>query len=182
MLPYTRSAKESERPNNQENFTTLKMLETPYKANALSSETDNSSRSINNNHLNVNYRYVQYAAYNDPNYIALFSDSSVDYMLEEVTKRLKGVHPEGKNIIVPRETLLGVADSFYQNTKYTLAMLQEMVILHIVEQIKNDYEITQQNDKLNPWVQLYSVDTSLRQFNDYKLNERRRVWSHSWNY
>jgi hypothetical protein len=183
MLPYYRSPIESIFPNNNENAKTLSMIETPFKNNTISSYTDNNVYAIDNtNHINVWYRNTAYTASNDPNYTELFSDSNINWMSGQITARLKGVHPEGKNIIVPNKSILGVMDSWYQSTQLTFEMLKEMVILHIVEQITNEYELTAQNSRLSPWVQKYSIDTGLKQFNDIKLNENRGTHFYSWNY
>lgn len=184
MLPYIRTSAQSLPPYNQENTRTLKMLETPYKVNALSSSTDNSEYAIDTNHVDIWYRYPQFTASNDPDYTTLFSQASVNWMSAQITLRLKGVHPDGKNIVVPDNSILSVADSWYAGTQLTIEMIQEMVILHIVNQIRNDYELTQQNDKLSAWVQLYSMDTGLNKYdtNMIKLNERRGTHWYSWNY
>jgi hypothetical protein len=167
---------------NEENIRTYDMTVTPYQVNALSSSTDNSDRDVDTNAVNVWYRNVAFTSANDPAYTKLFSQPSVNWMSAQITLRLKGVHPDGKNIVVPDYTILSVADSFYQGTQLTIEMLQEMVILHIVDQIRNDYQLTQQNDKLSIWVTNYNMDSGLRKFNDYKMNEKRGTYFHSWNY
>ena len=182
MVPYYRFAGESTSSMNNENFQIWDMITTPYKLNSYSSSSDNSNKAVDTNHVNAWYRYTQYAAINDKNYTDLFNKTSLNYMSYQITIRLDGVHPEGKNIVVPENMILSVADSFYQGTQNTLAMLQEMIILHIVDQIKTDYEITADNNKLDAWVMKYSMETGLKQFNDVKLNENRRTHFYSWNY
>ena len=184
MLLYNRTEAESLYPYNQENTRTLRMVETPYKMNELSSSTDNSDRALDTNHANIWYRYPAYTASQDSDYTKLFSQPSVNWMSAQISARLKGVHPDGKTIVVPSESILSVADSWYQGTQLTIEMLQEMTILHIVDQIKNDYELTKQNDKLSAWVTLYSMDTGMNKFdrNNIKLNEKRGTHFYSWNY
>ena len=43
-----------------------------------------------------NYRYHKYEGRD--RYNSLFSNQTIDYISIEITKRLTGVHPEGKNI------------------------------------------------------------------------------------
>lgn len=160
-----------------------KMVTSPYEAQQLSSSTDNSSNSsLNTNAINTWYRYPVHVGYDDPNYTSIFSKESVDWMSGQISLLLGGVHPEGKTIIVPDESILSVTDSWYQGTQYTLDMLQEMVIMHIVEQIKNDFQITTQNNKLSAWVMKYDITTGLKRMNGIKLNEKRGTPFYSWNY
>jgi hypothetical protein len=184
MLPYQRSPAESFGPMNEENFVTWNMLYTPYETNKLSSSTDSALLEPDTNAINPWYRNVQFTAANDVDYTTLFSNQSVAWMSAQITLRLKGVHPQGKDIIVPDSTILSVADSWYQGTQLTVEMLQEMVIMHIVNQIKNDYQLTEDNDKLSAWVQLYSMDTGLRQWPSPEdwINQKRRTYTWSWNY
>jgi hypothetical protein len=184
MLTYHRSATESLPPRDRDNALTYRMLNTPYKVNALPSETDNIMYQQDTPYVDVWQRHVMYAGYNDPNYTDLFSQASVDWMSLQISLRLRGVHPEGKNIIVPDSTILSVADSVYQNTFLTLELLQEMTVLHIVEAVKNDFELTQQNDKLSIWQTLYSMDTGLQRISqvDSHINDRRGTHYYHWNY
>jgi len=182
ILPYRRNPNQSYSSDNSDEELAYKMVTTPYVGERRSSSTDNYSYALDTNAVNVWYRNVMYAAYDDPNYTYLFSPESVDWMSAQISLRLRGVHPEGKNIVVPDETILSVADSFRQSTGYNLGMLQEQVVLHIVSQIVTEFQTIAQNDKLSAWVQLYSMDTTMRQFNDIKLNERRGTHGYVWNY
>lgn len=184
MLTYQRSPEESSGPLNEENLKAFKMVTSPYQLNYLPSATDSQRYNVDTNSVNPWYRNVSYTAANDPDYRSLFNKQSVQWMSDQITARLKGVHPEGKNILVPKETILSVADSFYQNTQLTVEMLQEMIILKIVEQIRQDFELTKQNNKLSAWVQLYSMDTGLKQWSDAEdwINQKRRTHFYHWNY
>lgn len=184
MLPYERHPDESTESMNKENFETWHMLTTPYKANILSSSTDNSKYELDTNDVSGWYRYAAYTALRDPDYTSLFSKESVKWMSAQISLRLEGVHPEGKYIVIPDQTILSVADSFYRNTQLTVEMLQEMVIMKIVEQVKLDFQVTIQNDKLSAWVQKYDMTTGLKQWSDVQswINQKKRTNFYSWNY
>jgi hypothetical protein len=184
MLNYYRSENESLPPYNRENALSLRMLESPYKVNDLPSETDSSSRAIDTNHISPWYRNVAFTAAQDPDYTNLFSQPSINWISAQITLRLRGVHPEGKDIVVPDYTILSVADSWYNGTQLSIEMLQEMTILHIVDIIKNDYQTMEQNDKLSAWVQLYDMTTGMNKWDKgaIKLNEKRGTSYYSWNY
>jgi hypothetical protein len=160
------------------------MLNTPYKVNAKSSSTDNVAYEVDTPHVNVWYRHVQYAGYDNKNYTELFTKHSVQWMSLQISLRLRGVHPEGKTIVVPDSSILTVADSFFNGTQLTIATIQEMVVMHIVDQVKNDFELIQQNDKLNIWQTLYSMDTGLQRISQVSshINDRRPTHHYAWNY
>ena len=101
----------------------------------------------------------------------------------EITKRLKGVHPEGKNIIIPVYTISSVIDAIYNKTPHAeLDVMIEMVINYIVNQVKTDYETTQQNNKLSIWVTNYDVTSGLQRFSAPKLNNKTRLSYTHWTY
>lgn len=179
MLPYDRRLSE---PLYMAQEPVMDMMYTPYITNNPKSSTD--STDYANGSVNVNglYRNVVYTSFNDPNYTSMFSDSSIAFMSNQITNRLKGVHPEGKNIVVPKETILSVADSYWNKNYNYVPVIQEQVIMFIVNSIKTDYGITSNNEKLTAWVQKYTPDTGLKQFNDIKLNENRGIHFYSWNY
>lgn len=121
--------------------------------------------------INSNYRYAGGYMPSD-RYLTFFSDRSVAFMSQMITKGLQGVHPEGKNIIVPEATIKSVADSVYQNTGQSAQVMQEMVIAYIVDYIRTEYINTEKNNSYSPWVQKYDQATGLKQFSDVKLNNK----------
>ena len=123
--------------------------------------------------VSSNYRYAAGYLPGD-RFMSLFNDRSIKFMGQMITKGLAGVHPEGKNILVPESTIQSVADSVYQNTGQSAQVMQEMVISYIVDSIKTEYENTQRNYSYNPWVQKYDQETGLKQFSDVKLNNKMR--------
>lgn len=181
MLPYVRT-KELEDVLYAMSDTpeTLNMIYTPYSVNARSSLTDNYRNADTNS--DINYRYSAFSYADDSDYKDIFSSQSINWISNQITIRLKGVHPEGKNIVVPDKTILSVLDSFWNKTFKDSQRIREQVVLYIVDYVKNDFQVTEQNDKLSPWVQLYSEDTGLKRFNDIKLAERRPTHYYSWHY
>ena len=66
------------------------------------------------------------------------SKPSIELMSREITRKLTGVHPEGKNIIVPEYSIRAVADSMYQNQRMEVKVMQEMTINFIINSIKSE--------------------------------------------
>lgn len=146
------------------------MFDKGFYGNNNSTSTDNYAGEFP---LNSNYRYAAGYSANE-RYISLFSDRSIDFMRRMITKLLDGVHPEGKNIIVPASTVYSVADSVFQNTGQSVQVMQEMVINFIVQDLKTEWETIKKNNSLSPWVQRYDQASGLQQFNDIKLNNKMR--------
>ena len=130
---------------------------------------------------NFNYRYA--AGFN-PNdrYLSFFSKENIAFISQSITKALKGVHPEGKNIIVPNETILSVADSVYQNTFQDEKTMTQMVVNYVADAIITEFTNTEKNNAYSPWVQRYDQSTGLSQFNDVKLNKKMRSPYMQWKY
>jgi hypothetical protein len=149
-----------------------------YNANNFSTSYTNM---VGDQQMNHNYRYA--AGYNaTQNYLAFLNDSSIKYMSQVITDMLRGIHPEGKNIVVPNETIISVADSVLQNSPQKADVMQQMVISYIVDWIKTDFENTEKNNKYSIWVQKYDEDTGLQRFNDVKLNKKMRSPYMQWKY
>ena len=183
MIPYPHSW-----PNqpSEEQKQGLSMTTTPYK-NFLSSSTDSVCSSIRGptaHDINLSYRYASPVGSLNELYKSVFSISSVDWISDQVTSRLAGVHPEGKNIIVPDETILSVLDSFWNNGLYMdVDLVRQQTVMFIVESVKNDMEMEVKNNSYNIWNTIaFTPDKGLVQTNDIKLNERRYSPSWVWNY
>lgn len=152
----------------------------PYKFQDYTSESRQAKNFLHLGEIN-NYRYHKYEGRD--RYNTFFSNPTLDYISIEITKRLKGVHPEGKNIIVPNDTILSVMDSIHMKTSNaSLDVMMEMVINYIVNQIKVEYETTEKNNNLSIWVTKYDITTGLQRFSDVKLNRKSRVNYTRWNY
>jgi hypothetical protein len=130
--------------------------------------------------INDNYRYFAWSA--GDRYNTLMSNQSIQFMSKLITNGLKGVHPEGKNIIVPEDTIRSVADSIYETSVQSADVMQKMVINYIIGTIKNEYQTIENNNKLDIWVTKYDIESGLQQFNGVKLNNKQRHWGTIWNY
>jgi hypothetical protein len=152
----------------------------PYNFTYYNSEsTDASSVYSGLGDIQKRYRYQLWGSGNgmkaEGRYSFLRSNESIDYISKTITKRLQGVHPDGKNIILPNVTINSVIDSFYENNPNTSGqVLQEMVINHIVNSIRTEFDTIQTNNKLSIWVQRYDTQTGLKRVPDIKLNNKTR--------
>lgn len=143
--------------------------------------SDRSSRSLNYSSFERNIfgegqRHAPYGQF--------FSPQNVAHISNAITERLRGVHPEGKNIIVSKNQILSVMDSIYQNTSNrNLQEMTEESINHISEYIYLDYEARKQHNTLSAWVNTYPEDYGMRQTPKIKLKERRpATMSFNYNY
>ena len=130
---------------------------------------------------NGNYRYVVGYTPGD-RYNTLFSDKSIRFISDMVTKGLVGVHPEGKNIIVPDNTIRSVCDTIFEGTTANPDVMQKMVISFIINSITTEYETMIKNNKLSIWVTNYTPDTGMQKFDGIKLNKKQRSHSGYWKY
>jgi len=153
----------------------------PYDQYTPTSSTDNSLdiyRGLGD--INYNYRYLFFQS--QDMYDIFMSQSSIRLMSTEITRKLEGVHPEGKNIIVPDEMIRSVADSMYENNKMEVKVLQEMTINYVVNTIRTEYDVINNNNKLSIWVTKYDVDSGLQRTNGIKLNRKQRNSYYYWKY
>ncbi len=138
----------------------------PYNFPDYTSESRQAKNFLQLGEIN-NYRYHKYEGRD--RYNSIFSKQTVEHISREITKRLKGVHPQNKNIIVPNDTILSVIDSVHMKTSNaSLDVMIEMVINYVVNQIKIEYETTEKNNKLSVWVSNYTLDTGMQLFSDVK--------------
>lgn len=130
--------------------------------------------------IQQNYRYF---AFNPGDrYNMLMSNNSISVMSKYITEGLKGVHPDGKNIVVPDDTIRSVADSVYETSVQSANVMQKMVINYVINWIKNEYETIEKNNTYDIWKTKYDLDSDLQQFNGVKLNNKQRHWGTMWNY
>ena len=153
-----------------------------YKSNNTSSSTDNSIYAPETNNINGWYRNAQYSSILDPEYRGIFSKEMVRNISDQVTMRLRGVHPEGKDIMVPDNMILSLIDTYWNYNHRDADVIKQQVILHIIDSIKTEFETTDKNNKLSVWVTNYTPDTGLKRFNGIKLNEKSRPQFWIWNY
>lgn len=132
--------------------------------------------------INNNYRFS--AGFKDrKRYNDIYSKETVSKISMEITKRLKGVHPEGKNIIIPIDTISSVIDAIYnKNTHAEFDVMVEMVINYTVNQVKTEYETIQQNNKLSIWTSNLDITSGMTRFSSPKLNNKTRLSYTHWTY
>ena len=121
------------------------------------------------------YRY--FAWNGSDRYNALYSPRSIQFMSEMITKGLQGVHPEGKKIIVKDDIIKSVADSIFQSSFSDASAMQQMVVSYIINHIKNETQMIQQNNKLSIWITNYGVESGMKRFDGIKLNESSKASS-----
>ena len=110
------------------------------------------------------------------------SQPSINYMSVEITKKLVGVHPDGKNIIVPDETIRSVAVSMFENNYMSVDVLQEMTVNYISNSIRAEFQTIQKNNELSIWITNYDVSSGMKKFSDIKLNNKSRRNNMQWHY
>jgi|SRR3989344_3346746 len=120
--------------------------------------------------LEINFpRYI-----NRPYPKEFFNEKVLLLISSEVTNQLRGIHQEGKNIIVPDKTILSVMDNIYNlESRIDINTMIKMVIVYIVEYIKNDFDIISKNNKLDIEVQKYTEEYGIRKVPSIKLREKR---------
>lgn len=154
----------------------------PYKFQNYTSQSNSARDTLGGlGDINNNYRYLNFKG--RQRYNNIYSKDSISKISVEITKKLNGVHPEGKNIIVPVETITSVIDSIYNKTPYAeFDVMVDMVINYISNQIKTEYQTIQQNNKLSIWVTNYDVTSGLQRFSAPKLNNKTRLSYTHWTY
>jgi len=137
----------------------------------------------------VDVNSMRYAGW-DPNslgYGILMSDITVSLVSQKCTELLAGVHPEGRPIVFPPKSIANVLDSVYQShtpqvgdiySRYFQANITprndvaEMInraIKIITSQVRNEYEIAEQNSKLSVWTTVYG------DFNEHGLRRHSQI-------
>ncbi len=129
---------------------------------------------------NRNYRYFGYSG--GDRYNELFSKSSIQFMSKMITNKLNGIHPQGKKIIVPDETIISVADSVFTTAFANADQMQKMIVNFIVNKIKVEYDTLNYNNSLSVWVLKYDEDSGMKKFDGIKLNNKRRQYHNVWKY
>ena len=125
----------------------------------------------------------------------MFSDKTVAWMSAEITERLRGVSPDGRDIVVPDDTILSVMNNVYITyrpqtgdiySRYTISQLEERTdadhiitetIEIIVDQVSTEMEVAANNYKLDIWDSVLLGDGisrhGLRQYAPLKMRENR---------
>lgn len=125
----------------------------------------------------------------------LFSDSTLNWISAQVTDLLRGVGPDGRDIIVPNEMISSVLNNVYISyrpqvgdiySRYNIKqfeprddanhMITETIEI-IVDQVRNEYEMANINYNLSIWDSVLLGDgisrKGLRQYAPIKVLEKR---------
>lgn len=111
--------------------------------------------------------------YRDNVYYKFFGKVNVNYISTEITTRLTGVHPEGKNIIIPTDKIISVMDSIYKNTYKDVDKMTMMTISYITGYVSSEFQTEQQNNNLNIWVINHPPEYGMQRTSKIKLREKR---------
>ena len=129
----------------------------------------------------INERFVLNSDYGDVLYKKFFAYENVQFISDEITKRLKGLRGNS-NISVLPTTIISVMDSIWNNEFRDLQTMTIQTITYIVNHIRTEYQMEEQNKKLSIWVTNYPADSGLQQTPKIKLRNRRLTSYVSWNY
>lgn len=131
----------------------------------------------------------------DETFKYMFSDETLGWMSAEITRLLREVSSDGRDIVVPRDAISSVLNNVYINyrpqtgdiySRYNIKqfeprddanhMITEAIEI-IVDQIRSEYEIASINYDLSIWDSVWLGDgisrKGLRQYAPIKLRERR---------
>ena len=157
-------------------WNSYKNYQTPYSYwNSISEKsmlnnTTSYKTYIGQDNINKDIRYALYTP--RENYNTLFSKDSLELMQIAIRNSLEGIHPQGKHIIVPLETIRSIADSIYENSRREVHVMQAMIINYIVNNIKTEYDTIQKNNNMSIWNTKYTEETGMKSFDGIKLNNR----------
>ena len=141
------------------------------------------------------YKYIGWGeTINDrQNYHELWSPNQLQIISDKITQLLQGVHPENRSIIVPYNTIGNVMSQVYETnrpkvgdiySRYQQGQTElqrndvrdiiDRTIEIIVSQIRNEYQMIEQNNKLTVWNSLYGDfnPNGLRAHPPIKLRKR----------
>lgn len=104
-------------------------------------------------------------------FYSFFSTQNVQYISSEITRRLAGVHSEGKNIIVSDRQIVSVMDSIYKNTYRDIDKMTIMTVGYLVDYVTADLQTEEQNKKLSIWTTNFGPETGLRQYSKIKVRD-----------
>jgi hypothetical protein len=132
-----------------------------------------------NEYSNLKNRYLFFTPGERYNY--LLSDESIQMMSNTITKKLDGIHPDGKNIVLPDYTIRNTAENMFEYNPMSVDVLQMMTINFIVDAIKEEFMTLEKNNALSIWVTKYDASTGMKQISTPKLNNKK-TYSSRMNY
>lgn len=123
----------------------------------------------------------------------IFSKQNIDYLSKTITEALRGVDPEGRDILIPDDKICNVLNSVFRNssrpnvgdiyTRYIIPPIESrndileinnQTIGIIVDYIKNEVGMAENNKKLTIWNSLYGEfnEAGLRAHPTIKIRKR----------
>lgn len=118
---------------------------------------------------------------------SMFDDATIANVGAEIARLLKGAGPDGRDVVVPKEQIANVMSQIYVNYRpgigdiYTLYNIPpaepvdyvkdviRQTISTIVETVRTDYGMRQQNESLSVWT------TVLGNFNEHGLRSHAPI-------
>ena len=136
------------------------------------------------------HRHVGWEQYQNLN--NLFTQDSIDYISQQISKNLEGLNPDGKKMVVSDKSIAQVISSVYQDRQnkigdiYTLFNIPETqdidmidyIILRtiyiITTELRNEYEVINNNRKLTAWTTVLGDfnQNGLRSHDNIKVRQR----------
>jgi hypothetical protein len=162
------------------------------KPNAVVTNPDN----LYNDRIDMNqYEYIGWSTISDWNPLVqrLFTKTTVKCIQEKTAEYLVGVDPSGKKIMPTERVVIAAMHSIFKNFhpttgdiygKYTVvnqsqrddySYIVDQTISLLVQGIRDDLGMAEQNQKLTIWTTLYGDfnDHGLRQTPPIKINNKR---------
>ena len=116
----------------------------------------------------------EHTSHMDNNLKFLYSTENLSNLQKIITKSLEGIHPEGKDIIVPLKEIASSLSNIYENanrtqigdihTRYIVPQatprndcqtINEQTIQAIVSLLRTQFQVEKNNKKLTVWNTLY---------------------------
>jgi len=127
-------------------------------------------------------------AYNwnsDKKYSALISDANIGMLSKKITELLEGIHPEGKKIVVPNETIRNVISSRFKTFQsFDISKINDETVSFIVGFVSSEFQSIKTNQNYSVWTTLLGTtnEHGLMPHAKLKTKERRRNTINVWNY
>lgn len=121
----------------------------------------------------------------DKKYSSLISDKNINMVSNKITELLQGIHPEGKKIVVPHDTIKHVISSkFKLFQSFDISKINEETISYIVGYVSSEFQSIKNNQNYSAWTTLLGSQNEhgLMPNPKIKLRERRPNSIMMWNY
>lgn len=98
----------------------------------------------------------------DSKFASLISNANVLMLSEKITQQLEGVHPEGKRIVVPTETIRQVlATKFKTFQSFDIIKINDEAVSFIVGYIRSEFRAIKTNQSYSIWNTVLGDDNEL---------------------